>query len=332
MHSFFHIRIIALLSLISIVGCDRKKNTSVVVPTPAGIRVRQVRIAPAGAPLKFGLITNSTSVFWNLARKGVDQYHTESGVQVDVRLSGTVAEQNNVLEDMVSQGYNGIAISVIAPNDQVRELNRAAAATNLVCIDSDAPKSNRLVYIGTDNFKAGRVLGQQIVRLLPNGGKIAVFVGTFSADNAAQRLRGIQQEIAGHNIEIVAQKEDNQDMDKSVSNVEDVINSMPDVNLLCGLWSYNGPAIAKGIEASHKKGKILAAVFDEEADTLAGIENGVVACTVVQKPFMFGYLSSKMLDQFARGKADLPAQETIDTGVDVIDAHNVKDFAASLPK
>ena len=176
------------------------------------------------------------------------------------------------------------------------------------------------------------MLGQQIVRLLPNGGKMAVFVGTFSADNAAQRLRGIEQEIAGHKIEIVARKEDNLDPAKAVSNVDDVINTISDVNLLCGLYSYNGPAIASEIEHSHKNGKILAAVFDSEADTLAGIENGSVACTVVQKPFEFGYRGSKMLNEFATGKASVPEQETIDTGVEVIDARNVKDFAASLPK
>ena len=51
---------------------------------------------------------------------------------------------------------------------------------------------------------------------------MAVFVGTFSADNAAQRLKGIEDAIAGHNIEIVAKKEDNKDRAKARSNVEDV--------------------------------------------------------------------------------------------------------------
>src|SRR2546423_1484096 len=141
--------------------------------------------------------------------------------------------------------------------------------------------------IGCDRGKpdatAGKILGNEIIKLLPNGGKMAVFVGTLSADNARERLRGIEESIKGHNIEIVARKEDETDRNKARTNVEGVINGFSDINLLCGLWSYNGPAISAAIEASGKKGKILAAVFDEEDGTLAGIEKGVVQVTVVQK-------------------------------------------------
>ena len=52
------------------------------------------------------------------------------------------------------------------------------------------------------------MLGNQIVKLLPSGGKMAVFVGTLAADNAAQRLLGIEDAIKGHNIEIITRKED----------------------------------------------------------------------------------------------------------------------------
>ena len=115
-------------------------------------------------------------------------------------------EQNRILETLTSQGYNGIAVTVITPKDQVNALDRIGRVTNLITFDSDCAKSNRLMYIGTNNFEAGRTLGARIVTMLPNGGKMAVFVGTLSADNAAQRLGGIEDAIKGHNIEIVAKK------------------------------------------------------------------------------------------------------------------------------
>ena len=61
----------------------------------------------------------------------------------------------------------------------------------------------------------GDMLGAEIVKLLPNGGKIAVFVGNFAADNAAQRLGGIEAAIKGKNIEIIAKKEDGTDRAKA---------------------------------------------------------------------------------------------------------------------
>ena len=282
---------------------------------------------------KYAFVTNNASEFWKIASAGVHKYEKESGDTVEILMppNGKVEEQNQILEDLVSQGYDGIAVSVIAPNDQIAQINNAAGKTNVICFDSDCPKSNRLAYIGTNNFEAGKALGEQIVKLLPKGGKMAVFVGTFSADNAKQRLDGIKEVIKGHNIEVAVQKEDQTDRNKARTNVEDVLNGYSDINLLCGLWSYNGTAIANAIDASGKKGKVLAAVFDEEDGTLDGIQNGTIACTVVQKPFQFGYLSSKLLhDLKVQGKSALPNPPIVDTGVRVIDAGNVASFKTEL--
>jgi ribose transport system substrate-binding protein len=321
--------VIALGSML-VAGCNKSGDGE---PNGGATKKREVHKAPAGAQLKLAFVSNNASEFWKIATAGVRKYEKEAGVQVDVKLppNGAVEEQNQILENLVSQGYNGIAISVIAPKDQVAEINRAARKTNLITHDSDAATSNRLVYIGTNNFEAGKVLGKEIAKLLPNGGKMACFVGSIAADNAKQRLEGIKAAIKGTKIEIIDVKTDETDRAKARSNVESMINAHPDLALLCGLWSYNGPAIAAAIDASGKKGKILAAVFDEEDLTLKGIEDGIISCTVVQKPFEFGYQSSKLLHALAtKGDAALPKEDVIDTGVDVINAANVAQFKARL--
>ena len=152
------------------------------------------------------------------------------------------------------------------------------------------------------------------------------------ADNALQRLNGIQEAIGDHGIEIIAKKEDQNDRAKAIANVEEVMNSRSDLNLACGLWSYNGPAIAKAIERNGKKGQVLAAVFDEDQRTIDGIKSGVISCTVVQKPFQFGYLSSKwMRDLAVQGDAvQLPPGGNIDTGVDIITNEKVDQFQKDL--
>jgi ribose transport system substrate-binding protein len=290
----------------------------------------------AAKVVKLAFVTNNSSEFWKIAAAGVHKYEQESKIQVDIKMpsNGTTEEQNQILENLASQGYDAIAVSVIAPNDQVPMLNRVAEKTKLITFDSDAPKSNRLLYIGTNNYEAGKVLGGEIVKLLPSGGKMAVFVGTLSADNAAQRLKGIQDAIAGHGIEIVDRREDNTDRAKARSNVEDILNAHSDLNLVAGLWSYNGPAIAAAVEALGKKGKILPAVFDEEEGTLKGIADDTIQCTVVQKPFQFGYLSSKWMHDLATqgeaAKASLPPSRVIDTGVEVINKANVAAFRQKL--
>jgi ribose transport system substrate-binding protein len=303
---------------------------------PVGAGSSAAGAAGAAQPVKLAFVTNNASEFWKIAAAGIRKYEKEGKVQVDLKMppNGATEEQNQLLENLSSQGYDGIAVSAIAPGDQVPALDRVAAKSHLITFDSDAPNSKRLLYIGTNNFEAGKVLGGEIVKLLPNGGKMAVFVGSLSADNAAQRLAGIVAGTAGKNIEIVDKREDNTDRAKARSNVEDIINAHSDLNLVAGLWSYNGPAIAAAIEALGKKGKVLAAVFDEEDGTLSAVASGTIAVTVVQKPFEFGYLSSKWLHRLATGGEDaarsIPANRVVDTGVEVITQANVGEFQKRL--
>jgi len=304
-------------------------------PAPTGTTPAAEGAAPAGRVLKFAFVTNGPGEFWKVASAGVRKYEQEGKVQVDIKIppTGSAAEQNDILDNLASQGYDGVAVSVIAPNDQVQILNKVAAKAKLITFDSDAPKSNRLLYIGTNNYEAGKALGQEIVKLLPNGGKMAVFVGSLAADNAQQRFKGIEDVVKANKIEIVDKREDNTDRAKARSNVEDIVNAHKDLNLVAGLYSYNGPAIASALEALGKKGAVKAAAFDEEDGTLNGIGAGAIDCTAVQKPFQFGYLASKWMHELVTkpdAMAAIPANKTIDTGVEIINKSNVEDFKKKL--
>ncbi len=322
---------LASLPLLALFACNNEKAKPSATEGAASA-------APAAEAkvVKLAFVTNNPSQFWKIAEAGLKKYEKEAKIQVDMKMppNGTPEDQNQIMQNLASQGYDAIAVSVIAPNDQLRVLNEIAGKTNLITFDSDADKSKRLLYIGTNNFEAGRALGERIAAVLPNGGKIAVFVGTLSADNATQRLKGIEAAIKDKKIEIVDKREDNTDRAKARSNVEDIINAHKDLSLVVGLWNYNGPAIAAAIEGLGKKDKIKAAVFDEDDATLDAIASGTISATVVQKPFQFGYLSAKWMHDLATkgdaAKKALPPTGIIDTGVTVIDKTNVAAFKAEL--
>jgi ribose transport system substrate-binding protein len=320
--------VLAALPLL-LLGCNNNKSGAAAASSGAPA-------AGSAKVVKLAFVTNNASQFWKIAEAGLRKYEKEAKIQVDMKMppNGTPEDQNQILQNLASQGYDAIAVSVVAPKDQLRVLNEVAEKTNLITFDSDADKSKRLLYIGTNNFEAGKALGERIAKILPDGGKIAVFVGTLAADNAAQRLAGIESAIKDHKIEIVDKREDNTDRAKARSNVEDIINAHKDLNLVVGLWNYNGPAIAAAIEGLGKQGKVKAAVFDEDDATLDAIKSGTIEATVVQKPFQFGYLSAKWMHELATKNADtkkaIPTPAVIDTGVTVIDKANVESFKAEL--
>lgn len=296
---------------------------------------RAVEQTPAPETIRVAFVTNNPSDFWVIARAGTEKAVEELGCKVDFRMpqSGTAEEQHRIVEDLLARGVSGIAISPKDPENQIELLNKAAAKVNLVTQDSDAPASDRLCYIGTNNYEAGRVAGDLIKQVLPEGGKIMLFVGTLDAQNAQDRKKGIEDVIEGAPITIVDTRTDETDRMKAILNVQDALTTYPDLACLVGLWSYNGPAILNAVRDSGKLNKIAIVCFDEEHETLQGVKDGHIAGTVVQQPYLFGYQSVHLLVQLAQGdRSMIPQTKQIFIPVKVVTRENVDEFWAELKK
>ena len=101
--------------------------------------------------------------------------------------------------------------------------------------------------------------------------------------------------------------------------------------MLIGLWSYNGPAIASAVESAGRKGEVKIICFDEEEETLKGIENGLIEATVVQDPFGFSYEAVKLMHALVtKGDEALPAGNAVYIDARTIDKTNVAEFARNL--
>src|SRR3989442_14597854 len=126
-------------------------------------------------------------------------------------------------------------------------LNRAAQQALGITQDSDAPSSNRVCYIGTDNVAAGRQAGALVKEALPQGGKIMVFVGTLDAANAQQRYQGLKEGLQGTNIQILDVRTDSADRVRAKSNAADTLVNHQDIAGMVGRWSYKDPAIVGAV-------------------------------------------------------------------------------------
>jgi ribose transport system substrate-binding protein len=285
--------------------------------------------------LKLAFVSNNAANFWSFARAGCNAAAKELGnVDVDFRItaSGGSAEQTQILNDLVARGINGIAVSVDDPDNQTEFLNKIASQTLLITTDSDAPKSKRVAYIGTDNVQAGEQAGQMIKECLPNGGKIMLFVGHADAQNAVERIAGIKKALQGSNIQIVDIRTDDTDQVRAQKNAEDALVTYPDLGCLVGLWNYNGPAILNAVRNAGKIGQVKIVCFDDEADTLAGIASGAIYGTVVQNPFEFGRQAVTLMDQYLTGNTNVFGNAIIYIPTREIKKDNVAAYQAEQKK
>jgi len=313
----FQILSVAAVLAIALTGCNKS--------TTAG----------SGNKLKLAFVSNNAATFWTIARSGCEAAEKELGnVEVDFRIpsTGGAAEQQQILDDLLAKGVDGIAVSPIDPANQTAFLNKIAEQTLLICHDSDAPDSKRVAYIGTDNFAAGVEAGKLIKEALPDGGKIMVFVGATDAENAKQRFGGIKKELEGSKVEVIDVRTDDTDTVRAQKNAEDTLVKYPDIAGLVGLYNYNGPAILNAVRSANKQGKVKIVCFDENDETLEGVASGDIYGTVVQQPFEFGKQAiTKMAKHLAGDK------EALAGGKQIIPTRSLKkadvaEFKANLKK
>ncbi|HEX4052702.1 MAG TPA: sugar-binding protein [Tepidisphaeraceae bacterium] len=310
---------IVLACLTLAVGCNKSESS-----------------ATAQKKIRLAFITNNAADFWTICRAGCNKAAQENpDIDVDFQMlaDASAAGQVRVIDDLLSRGVQGIALSPVDPTNETPKLNETAKSVVVFCADSDAPKSDRSCYIGTNNIDAGKQAGELIKQAIPSGGKIMIFVGTLDAQNARDRLSGIKQVLTDPKFQILDVRTDQTDTTRAKANAADTLVKYPDIACLVGLWSYNGPAILSAVRDAGKAGQVKIVCFDTDDETLAGVKNGDIFGTVVQQPFEFGRLSMINLAKVIGGdKSVIPESKQIFIPTLAITKDKIDEFVANQNK
>ncbi|HSV16513.1 MAG TPA: sugar-binding protein [Tepidisphaeraceae bacterium] len=322
-----------LAGMFIIAGCNKSDESTSSTATTQG---SGAAATAGGKTLNLAFVTNNASDFWTIARAGTAKAMEEMpNVKVDFQIpsSGSAADQKRIVDDLLTRGIDGIAISPVDPANETPMINQVAKQTLVFCHDSDAPNSDRACYVGTDNVAAGRQAGDIVKQALPNGGKIMVFVGKRDAQNARERYQGLEESLKGSNVQILDVRTDDTDRARAKSNVQETLVNYPDIAGLVGLWSYNGPAIYNAVKEANKAGQVKIVCFDEEDETLAGVKAGAIYATVVQQPYEFGHMAITLMAKYLQGdKSVVPPTKQIFIPTLAITQDKVDAFKDNLDK
>lgn len=335
-----------MFAMLGISACDRDSGTAAGTGGD-GAGAGQDGAADGPRP-RIAYITNGVDPFWVIAEKGAKDAAAKYNVELTVLMPNGPSDQKQKVEDVLTGGIDAIAISPIDADNQTPMINDAAAKVPVITHDSDAPRSDRLMYIGMDNYQAGRMCGQLVKDAIPDGGKVAIFVGRLEQDNARLRRQGVidelmnrsedasrndppGQEIKGDKYTIVGTLTDQFDRAKAKRNAEDMVNLHPDLKCMVGLFAYNPPLCLEALKSQGKLGEIAVAAFDEQDGTLQAIRDGYCHGTVVQNPYMYGHESVRVLQALHRGdKSVIPESKFMDIPARKITKENVDEFWADL--
>jgi ribose transport system substrate-binding protein len=279
--------------------------------------------------------------YWQSAAAGLDKIAAQYHVHADMRGPDTFDPQAQVQEfrSVVALKPSGIMVSVVDPKLMVPEIDAAIdAGIPVITVDSDAPDSRRLFFIGTNNREAGRLGGRRLVEKLHGTGNV-VFFTNAGQPNLDERLGGYQDVISRSPEMHIAQVIDIHGQGTVAFDQTQALlakTGKDRVDAFVCLEASAGKEVGEVLRRANASDRVLIAM-DVDKDTLDLVKQGVIAATVAQKPFTMAYVGVQMLDTLYHDPlpslnkpygtdpfAPIPA--FVDTGSALVDASNVDQY------
>ena len=276
--------------------------------------------------LRFAVIPKSLDIpVFNYAKIGAEREAAKRG-NIDVIWRGPESadqlRQKEILESFITQRVDGIAISCLNGDFLTETINRAVdSGIPVVTWDADAPKSKRMAFYGVDDLAAGRILGEQAVRLLGGKGKVAI-ITSIGAVNLERRLQGVREVLAQHpEMPIVEVYDIKEDPVHCAEIIASGTNRYPDLSAWISVGGW--PVFTRNALASVPAAtKVIS--FDTIPPAPDLLKAGKVQVLLGQKYFGWGSESVRLLADIKAGR--MPASPIIDSGVDLVTPDTVDQY------
>lgn len=271
--------------------------------------------------------------FFQTMQKGIEDKAKELGVSLTVQAAqnmGDATGQADRLSALALQDFGCYIVNPISVSNLVQALvpvgQKKVPIVNIDSqVDTEQAKAAGFAvttYVGTDNVAAGRLAGEEMLRLVPAGSKVALIAGIVGDLGSNARIKGFKEATEGK-LEAVVLVSADWDREKAYTAATDILRAHPDV---AGFFAANdimALGAQRAVEAADKKNvKVIG--LDGIVDAMKSVEAGGLAATVAQYPYVVGAMGVEACAAAAKG-ATLPAK--VDAPVLVVNKENA---AASL--
>lgn len=295
---------------------------------------------------KYILVADNSKIpYWQLALHGLN--HASFEMKVKSEIQGPDGHdpqgEHDAFRRAMAEKPSGILVSAADPNLLTPDINAALdQGIPVITIDSDAPDSKRLFFVGTDNYNAGLIGGKLAAKLLDGKGNIVIFT-IPSQNNLKDRLQGYQAGFADHPEMKVMQVVDmNGNSDVAFDSAKKLLDSKAKVDAFVCLEALSCPAVADVVNRANMSGKVKIIAMDTDPGTVDWIKKGVISATIAQKPWTMAYYGTKLLDDLHHHPPNpltgnwaqnvySPVPMFVDTGTFIVNKDNVGTLSQQPP-
>ena len=323
--------VLTLVMILSLAACSSTATTAAPAETTAAAAETTAAAPAAGDDIKVGVVLKTlSSEYWGYVAAGVKAAAADLNVTVD--LQGPPSETSfdehiNMVETMLSAGdYDALAIAPLQPDQITTAL--ANATIPVLFVDTDAPYTKKVSFIGTGNEAAAKLGGEWAAKTVGSGKKAVLIAGVQGDTTSEARMAGYRAGLEAGGVEVIDIQYADGTADKAVAVMETFMQKYDQIDaVLC-----NNDDMAMGAaRAAAQAGKsdIVFIGFDGISSGVQAIIDGKESASVAQSPFMMGYAAVENAVKAAKGEA---VEARIDTGAKVIDTTNAAEYLAELNK
>ncbi|MCP1511853.1 MULTISPECIES: sugar ABC transporter substrate-binding protein [Pseudomonas] len=249
----------------------------------------------AAAKPKVGLVMKSlANEFFVTMQEGAKDYQKTHAADFDMITNGIKNEtdtsaQIDIVNQMILSKVNAI---VIAPADSkalVTVLKKASdAGIKVVNIDNrldpDVLKGKNLdiPFVGPDNRKGAKLVGDYLAKQLAAGDKVGIIEGVPTTTNAQQRTAGFKDAMDAAGMKIVSTQSGNWEIDQGQKVASAMLSEYPDLKALLAGNDNMALGAVSAVRAAGKAGKVLVVGYDNIEAIKPMLQDGRVLATADQ--------------------------------------------------
>lgn len=269
-------------------------------------------------------IIDGTNEFWTALIAGAQMAAQEEQIHLQIVAPDSeenYEQQNELIYWAIEQEPDAILIS---PCDYQKNLEACKkvreSGTKLIFVDSHVEGMKEDCVIETDNFIAGKKIGQFAKEYITQDTQIAIVSHVKNSSTAIERISGFEYELGDMKEQIVTVAYCDSNYDKAYTLTEQIMREYPKVELIIGTNEYSAVGAANAIKDMNLQNQVNMIGFDNSIEQVKLLEEQVLQGIVIQKPFNMGYLAVKQAVAMVKNET---YQEKVDSGSVLITEDNM---------
>jgi ribose transport system substrate-binding protein len=212
------------------------------------------------------------------------------------------SEQLKYMDQSIAGNVDGLIAQGITSKRFDQLVNKAfEKGIPFVTVDTDAPESDRAFYVGSDNYRAGVLAGEALIKGTQGEQNVGIVTGRLDSSSQQQRIKGFKDAIQQQKrMKVVAIKESNITKSGAVQATYDLLREHPGVTAFYGTSALDGTGISLVVNQLQLDTTIIS--FDILPQTIKLLEKGSIDATVAQYPYEMGYQAIELLLRLERGE------------------------------